>query len=114
MNTFLKILITALAVVILSYLLPGVTVSGYLSAIIVAAVISLLNMFVRPILIFFTLPATLVTLGLFLFVINAVIILLADKLVNGFEVSGFWVALLFSILLSFLRSFLFKLFNDEK
>lgn len=114
MNTFLKILITALAVVILSYLLPGVTVSGYLSAIIVAAVISLLNMFVRPILIFFTLPATLVTLGLFLFVINAVIILLADKLVNDFEVSGFWVALLFSILLSFLRSFLFKLFNDEK
>ena len=114
MNTFLKILITALAVVILSYILPGVSVSGYFSAIIVAAVIALLNMFVRPVLIFFTLPATLVTLGLFLFVINAVIILLADKLVNGFAVSGFWVALLFSILLSFLRSFLFKLFNDEK
>jgi putative membrane protein len=114
MNTFLKILITALAVVILSYILPGVAVSGFLSAIIVAAVIALLNMFVRPILIFFTLPATLVTLGLFLFVINAVIILLADKLVSGFSVSGFWVALLFSILLSFLRSFLFKLFKDDK
>jgi putative membrane protein len=114
MNTFLKILITAFAVVVLSYVLPGVTVSGYFSAIIVAAVIALLNMFVRPVLIFFTLPATLVTLGLFLFVINAVIILLADKLVSGFAVSGFWVALLFSILLSFLRSFLFKLFKEEK
>lgn len=114
MNTFLKILITALAVAILSFILPGVTVSGYFSAIIVATVIALLNMFVRPVLIFFTLPATLVTLGLFLFVINAIIILLADKLVNGFTVSGFWAALLFSILLSVLRSFLFKLFKDDK
>lgn len=114
MNTFLKILITALAVAILSYILPGVEVSGYIYPIIVATVIALLNMFVRPILIFFTLPATVVTLGLFLFVINAVIILLADKLVSGFAVSGFWVALLFSVLLSFLRSFLFKIFLDDK
>ena len=67
--------------IILAKILPGVEVSGYVSAIIVALIISLLNMFVRPLLIFFTLPATIVTFGLFLFVINAIIILLADKLI---------------------------------
>ena len=114
MKTFLKILLTALAVIVLANILPGVEVSGYISAIIVAIVISLLNLFVKPLLVFFTLPATIVTLGLFLFVINAVIILLADNLVDGFAVKGFWVALFFSILLSIFRSFLFSLLKDEK
>ena len=114
MKTFLKILLTALAVIVLANILPGVEVYGYVSAIIVAIVIALLNMIVRPLLIFFTLPATLVTFGLFIFVINAVIILLADNLVDGFEVSGFWIALLFSILLSIFRSILFSLLKDKK
>jgi putative membrane protein len=114
MKTFLKILLTALAVIALATVLPGVSVSGYLSAIIVAVVIALLNMFVKPLLIFFTLPATIVTFGLFLFVINAIIILLADKLVDGFAVSGFFVALLFSILLSIFRSVLFSLLKEKK
>lgn len=115
MKNFLKILLTALAVVVLAEVLPGIDVANnYLTAVIVAVVIALLNMFVRPLLIFFTLPATLVTLGLFLFVINAIIIILAGKLVDGFYVSGFWTALIFSILLSFFRSFLFKFFDVEK
>ena len=114
MKTFLKILLTAVAVIVLANILPGVAISVYVSAIIVAFVIALLNMFVRPLLIFFTLPATLVTFGLFIFVINAVIILLADKLVDGFAVSGFWAALFFSILLSFFRSALFSLLKDDK
>lgn len=114
MKTFLKILLTALAVIVLANILSGVTVTGYGSAIIVAIVIAILNMIVRPLLIFFTLPATIVTFGLFIFVINAVIILLADKLIDGFAVSGFWSALLFSILLSIFRSFLFSLLKDEK
>ena len=114
MNTFLKILLTGVAVIILANILPGVNVEGYLSAVIVAIVIAFLNMFVRPLLIFFTLPATLVTFGLFLFVINAIIILLADKLVDGFAVSGFFIALLFSILLSIFRSALFSLLKDNK
>ena len=114
MNTLLKILLTALAVIILANILPGVSVNGYLSAIIVALVISLLNMFVRPLLIFFTLPATIVTFGLFLFVINAIIILLANKLVDGFTVNGFWTALFFSILLSIFRSALFSLLKEKK
>ena len=114
MKTFLKILLTALAVIVLATVLPGVSVSGYISAIIVAVVIALLNMVVKPILIFFTLPATIVTFGLFLFVINAIIILLADKLVGGFAVSGFFAALLFSILLSIFRSVLFSLLKEKK
>ncbi|WP_299050011.1 phage holin family protein [uncultured Polaribacter sp.] len=114
MKTFLKILLTALAVVVLANILPGIFVAGYFSAIIVAVVIALLNMFMRPLLIFFTLPATIVTLGLFLFVINACIILLADKLIDGFAVSGFWAALFFSILLSIFRAALFSLLKEEK
>jgi putative membrane protein len=115
MKNFFKILLTALAVIVLSSFLPGIDVgSNYLTAVIVAVVISLLNMFVRPLLIFFTLPATIVTLGLFLFVINAIIIIIAGKLVDGFYVSGFWTALIFSILLSLFRSYLFSFFKDEK
>ena len=101
-------------ITLLANILPGVVVTNYVTAIIVAAVISLLNMFVRPLLVFFTLPATIVTLGLFLFVINAVIILFASNLVGGFVVSGFFTALLFSILLSVFRSFLFSLLDEEK
>lgn len=114
MKTFLKILLTAIAVIVLANILPGISVAGYTSAIIVAVVISLLNMFVRPLLIFFTLPATIVTLGLFLFVINAFIILLAGNLVDGFVVSSFWSALLFSVLLSIFRPALFSLLKEEK
>ena len=68
----------------------------------------ILNLFVKPILIILTLPITIFTFGLFLFVINALIILLAAKFVNGFRVDGFWWALLFSLLLSVLTSFLYK------
>ncbi len=114
MKIFLKLLLTALAVILLANILPGITVNNYTTAIVVAAVIALLNMFVRPLLVFFTLPATIVTLGLFLFVINACIILLADKLVDGFGVSGFFSALLFSVLLSIFRSFLFSLLKENK
>lgn len=114
MKTFFKILLTAIAVIALANLLPGVTVTSYTTAVIVAAVIALLNLFVKPLLIFFTLPATIVTLGLFLFVINAVIIIFASKLVHGFAVDGFFTALIFSILLSIFRSFLFSLLKEDK
>ena len=114
MNFILKILLTAIAVFVLAAILPGVEIANSVSAIWVAFTIAILNMFVRPILIFFTLPATIVTLGLFLFVINAIIILLAANLVGGFLVSSFLSALLFSILLSIFRSALFKLIKDKK
>ncbi|RRO21520.1 phage holin family protein [Flavobacteriaceae bacterium 14752] len=109
LNTLVEILLSAIAVVVLANILPGINVSGFLTAIVVAALLILLNLFVKPILIVFTLPVTIVTFGLFLLVINALIILLCDALVSGFNVSGFWSALLFSILLSIFQSFLFAL-----
>ena len=115
MKNFFKILLTALAVIVLASFLPGIDVGdNYLTAFVVAIVIALLNMFIRPLLIFFTLPATIVTFGLFLFVINAIIVLIAGEIVDGFYVSGFFTALIFSILLSIFRSYLFSFFEDEK
>ncbi len=114
MKTILRILLTAIAVVVLASFLPGVEIQGYTSAILVAVVLGLLRVTVKPLLIFFTLPATIVTLGLFLLVINAVIILLADYFVSGFTVSGFWIALLFSVLLSIFQSVLYSFLNEGK
>jgi putative membrane protein len=114
MNTIIKILLTAVAVVVLSKFLPGVTVDGFVTAIIVAVVLALLKFIVRPILVILTLPVTIITFGLFLFVINAIIILIADYFVGGFSVSGVWIALLFSILLSIFQSILFSLLKDDK
>ena len=114
MNLIIRLLLNAVAVVILAYVLNGVSVDGYLTAIIVAAVLSILNLLVKPILVILTLPITIVTLGLFLLVINALIILLADKLIDGFAVSSFWTALLFSILLSILQWLLHSLFKEDK
>ena len=113
MKLILKILLTAVAVLILQKILPGISVPSFETAIWVAIALGILNVFVKPILVIFTLPATIFTLGLFLFVINALIIMLAGEFVNGFEVSGFWYALLFSILLSFLQSVLYS-FIDKK
>ena len=89
MKWILKLLLTALAVLLLANILPGVDVKSYTYAIWVALVIGLLNAFLRPLLIFLTLPATLITLGLFLFVINACIILIAAKFLGGFTVTSF-------------------------
>ena len=107
-------LLTAIAVVVLAKFLPGIHVESYTTAIIVAVVLGLLRIFVRPLLVLFTLPLTIVTLGLFLFVINAIIILLADKLIGGFYVDGFLYALLFSLLLSFFQSILYSFLKDKK
>ncbi len=99
--------------VVLAKILPGVGVDTYWTAVLVAVVLSLLNFIVKPILIIFTLPVTILTLGLFLLIINAIIILLADYLVPGFAVDGIWWALLFSLLLSILQSILFSLLKDN-
>lgn len=113
MNLIIRILLTAVAVVLLAYVLPGVEVSGFGSAIIVAVVLGLLNIFIKPILVLLTLPITIVTFGLFLLVINALIILIANSFIDGFTVDGFWIALLFSLLLSLLESILFSLLKED-
>ncbi|MDO5988378.1 phage holin family protein [Flavivirga amylovorans] len=114
MKLITKLLLNALAVFIIAYFLKGVNVDSYLTAIIVAVVLSILNLFVKPVLIVLTLPITVVTLGLFLLIINALIILLADKLIDGFSVNSIWIAVLFSILLSVLQSILHSLLKDDK
>lgn len=104
----MRLIITSIVAFGLSYLLEGIKFDSFWTAIILAIVLAVLNAIVKPLLILFTLPITLFTFGLFLFVINALIILLAEKLVDGFQVDGFWWALLFSLLLSLLTSILYK------
>jgi putative membrane protein len=113
MKFILRLLLTALAVILLANILPSVEVDNYWIAILVALVLSLLNLLVKPLLVILTLPVTILTLGLFLLVINAIIILLASSLVSGFSVDGFWSALLFSLLLSILQSVLFAFLKEE-
>lgn len=112
MNLILRLLVTALLVLLISYFLPGVSVAGFGTALIVAVVLSLLNLFVKPVLVLLTLPVTIVTFGLFLLVINALVILLCDVIVGGFEVSSFLTALLFSLVLSLFQAAVFS-FSKE-
>ncbi|MBS9525163.1 phage holin family protein [Litoribacter ruber] len=106
MGILVQLIVAALAVVITAFLLPGVSVDGYLTAIVVAAFLSLLNITIKPIFILLTIPITVMTLGLFLLVINALMILIAAEIIPGFAVAGFWWALLFSFILSLINSLL--------
>ncbi|MCX6231548.1 MAG: phage holin family protein [Bacteroidetes bacterium] len=100
MKYIFKIIVTSFAVVITAYLLNGIHVPNFTTAIVISIVLTLLNIFVRPLLIMLTIPATIFSMGLFLLVINAFIILLASALVPEFKVDSFWWALAFSIILS--------------
>lgn len=100
MNLLIRLLLTTILVVVIANFLPGISVDSIKTALIVAVVLALLNTFLKPILVFFTLPVTVLTLGLFLLVINAVMILICDYLIDGFNVNSFMSALLFSIVLS--------------
>lgn len=102
----LKLIVSAISVVISAYLLPGIHIRDLLTALLVAIVLALLNGIIRPILIILTIPVTILSLGLFLLVINALMIILAGNLVPGFQVDGFWWALLFSVILSLVTSLL--------
>ncbi len=101
--------VSALAILVTAYLLPGVHIASFTSALVVAVVLGVINAFVKPILLVLTLPITILTLGLFTLVINAFVIILTSRLVPGFKVDGFWWALLFSIVLSIVNWFLNKL-----
>ncbi|HYV90450.1 MAG TPA: phage holin family protein [Chitinophagales bacterium] len=103
-NFILKLLVNALAVLITSYLIPGVRIESPAWSILIAVVLVLMNTIVKPIMIILTLPATLFTFGLFILVINAFVILLTSKIVPGFTVESFWSALGFSIILSIIQS----------
>ncbi len=104
MNFIIRLLITAATAYVLSMILSGVHIDSYITALIFAFVLALLNTFLKPLLILLTLPITIVTIGLFLFVINALIIIIADKFIDGIRVDGFLWALLFSLILSVFSS----------
>ena len=106
MNFVIRLIISTLAVLITSYFLPGVFLDSFLTAVILAIVLGFLNVVLKPLLILFSLPMVLFTFGLFFIVINTLILLLADKLIDGFRVDGFWHAFFFSIVLSIVTSIL--------
>lgn len=115
MNFLLKVLITGLMAYLLQrYVLPGVHIVDMKTAALFALVLALLNAIVKPILVILTIPVTVFTLGLFLLVINALMIMLAAYFFKGVEVDGFWWALLFSILLSLGSSILYSLVGGGK
>jgi len=100
MSWIVKLILSAVSVLIASYILGGVHVDGFFTAVIIALVIALLNFFLRPLLVILTIPITILTFGLFLLVINAFIVLIADEFIAGFVVDGIGWALLFSVIVS--------------
>ena len=112
MGFIVRLFFTWVAVIIASYILPGINITDYISALIFAAVLALLNLFLKPILVILTIPITIVTLGLFLLVINACIILVGDYFVDGLTVANFWWALLFSLVISIIVS-IFESFDKK-
>ncbi len=113
MKTLINLFFTTVFVVLLAHFLPGVSVDSFATALLVAAVLGLLNIFVKPVLVILTLPATIFTLGLFLLVINAVIVLICAELVKGFWLRDIWAAILFSLILSFCQSLVSGLTSDK-
>lgn len=114
MNGIVKFLLNGLAVLLTAYLLPGVHVEHYGHALLVALVLSIANVLVKPLLIIFTIPLTIMSFGLFLLVINALIILIVDYFVPGFAVDGFWWALAFSLILSVFNSLFSDIAKDKE
>ncbi len=108
MNFLLRIVITAVVAFALSSVLPGIHIDTFWTAIVLSLVLAVLNFLLKPLLIILTLPITILTFGFFLFIINALIVLLASKFVDGFRVRSFGWALLFSLLLSLLTSLLYR------
>lgn len=102
LNTFVRWVLLALALILVAWIVPGIQIANILTALITAAVIGVINLFIRPIIMVLTLPINIITLGLFTFIINAFLLMLTAYLVPGFAVSGFFAALIGSLLLSIL------------
>lgn len=103
------LLVSAVVVMIAAYILPGVHVDGFLAALVTAVILGVVNAVIKPVLTVVTLPITILTFGLFSLILNALIIWLVDMIVPGFQVDGFWSAVLFSVVLSVLNFFFYPL-----
>jgi len=104
MNILIKWLINTIAITVSAFLIPSVRLDGFWAAFWTAVVLGLINAVIKPILVILTLPINILTLGLFTLVINALMILLVSKIVPGFEIVGFWRAMLFSIILTIINA----------
>jgi putative membrane protein len=111
MTLLLVWILNAVTLLIVAYVLPGIVVSSFWSAMLAAAVLGLINMLVKPIFRLLTLPITIVTLGLFLLVINALMFWLAGSILKGFQVNGFWWAVGGALFYSVISGFLTSLIN---
>jgi putative membrane protein len=108
-NILINLIVNTFSVFAVSYLLKGVDIDSFTTALVVAIILALLNATIKPLIILLTLPLTLFTLGFFLLVINALMIFLAARWVDGFEVAGFWTAVFFSMLISIVNGILFRI-----
>lgn len=106
MAFIISLLLGTIAVFVTAYILPGVKVDGWTTALILAIVMGLINAFIRPLLLLLTLPINILTLGLFTFVVIALCVLLASAIVPGFHVDGFWWAMAFGVVLAVVNSFI--------
>jgi len=114
MRFLLRLLLNAVAVVFAAWLVPGIAVAGPGTALLAGFVLGLVNAVIRPILFLLTLPFTLVTLGLFIFVVNAICLALVAWLVPGFTISGFWAALFGALVISLVSWLLSGILVDKK
>src|SRR5579872_3768770 len=108
MLLLVKWLLSAFIIIIAAYILPGVHVTSFASALILSLILGILNAFIKPILVILTLPITFLTLGLFVLVINAILIIVASYIVPGVYINGFFSALLFGVVLSILNTVFLK------
>lgn len=106
MNTIIHWIVSALAVILAAYVLPGVHVTGFVAALIAALVLGLINAFIKPVLKVMTLPLNILTLGLFTLVLNALLVMLAAKIVPGFTIDGFLWAVIFAVVLAIVSAVL--------
>lgn len=111
MNILARWLLSALSISVTAYILPGVHINDFFAALTAAFILGVINITIKPLLILLTLPITFLTLGLFTFVINALMIMLSAQFVPGFGVDSFWWALFFSIILSVINYFLYQIFE---
>jgi putative membrane protein len=112
MELILIWILNAVALLVVAYILPGITVASFGSALIAALVLGLLNALVKPVLVILTLPITVVTLGLFLLVLNALVFWFAGSILKGFQVNGFWWALIGAIVYSIVSGLLSGLLSS--
>lgn len=111
MELILIWILNAVALLVVAYILPGITVASFGSALVAALILGLLNALVKPVLVVLTFPITVVTLGLFLLVLNALLFWFAGSILKGFQVNGFWWAVLGAIVYSFVSGLLSNLLS---